>query len=67
MEAIKFIESKLDEVIEQIATYEVKAKNERLEVWEEVTLDNLKKELEHFTAALSSLKVLQKMLKPKAA
>ncbi|MCR9263336.1 MAG: hypothetical protein NXH86_04220 [Flavobacteriaceae bacterium] len=67
MEAIEFLRKKIDEVISQIAEYRVKENNEGLEAWEEVALDQCKTELEMYTSALSSLKVLEKLLKPKTA
>lgn len=66
METIEFFKNKVDEIILQIATYNLKEQTDGLDVWEEVANDELKRELEHYTSAISSLKALHNFLRPKA-
>lgn len=65
METIIFLRKKADEVLNQIANLKTKEQLEGLEVWEEVGLNEYKNELEMYVSAISSLKALDKFLRPK--
>lgn len=67
METIPFIKGKIDKIIDHLAEYRVKEKMEGLDVMEEMAVNEYKVELELYTSTLSSLKVLEKFLKPKTA
>lgn len=67
METIEFLNKKIDKIITRIAEYRVKECDEGLDAMEETALEEYKHELEMYISALSSLKVLEKLLKPKTA